>query len=170
MDEPATRPDSELAALARRIIDENRFMTIATADGGGRPWASPVWYAHSEYREFFWVSRPDTRHSVNISTRREVGVVIFDSTAIPGEGQAVYLSALAEEVPEAGLNQAIEVYSARSEATGLPRWPIADVRSPARHRLFVATASEQFVLDGDDRRLPVVAWTDRGSASTGEPG
>jgi pyridoxine/pyridoxamine 5'-phosphate oxidase len=162
MDEPATRSESELAALARRIIDENRFMTIATADGGGRPWASPVWYAHFEYREFFWVSRPDARHSVNIAARREVGVVIFDSTVIPGEGEAVYLSAVAGEVPEARLEQALEVYSARSEASGLPRWPIADVTSSARHRLFVATASEQFVLDEHDRRLPVVAWTDRG--------
>jgi Pyridoxamine 5'-phosphate oxidase len=35
------RPD-ELAAVAREIIDANRYMTLATADGDGRPWAAPV--------------------------------------------------------------------------------------------------------------------------------
>ena len=37
-------PD-DLGALTRSIIDSNRYMTLATADEQGSPWASPVWYS-----------------------------------------------------------------------------------------------------------------------------
>jgi hypothetical protein len=33
---------------AKEIIDANRYMTLATADAQGTPWASPVWFAHRE--------------------------------------------------------------------------------------------------------------------------
>jgi hypothetical protein len=39
----------ELEAAARTIIDANLYMTLATADEAGRPWASPVYYAPSNY-------------------------------------------------------------------------------------------------------------------------
>ena len=34
--------EDERAALARGIADTNLYMTLATADRDGRPWASPV--------------------------------------------------------------------------------------------------------------------------------
>jgi nitroimidazol reductase NimA-like FMN-containing flavoprotein (pyridoxamine 5'-phosphate oxidase superfamily) len=46
------------AAAARAIIDANRYMVLATADGSGLPWASPVYYAPAGYSEFYWVLRP----------------------------------------------------------------------------------------------------------------
>ena len=49
----------DLAAYARRIIDAHVYMTLATADAQGRPWASPVWFAHEDHTRFVWVSRPD---------------------------------------------------------------------------------------------------------------
>jgi predicted pyridoxine 5'-phosphate oxidase superfamily flavin-nucleotide-binding protein len=41
----------ELIDVARSIVDSNRYMTLATADESGRPWASPVWFAHAGYTE-----------------------------------------------------------------------------------------------------------------------
>jgi hypothetical protein len=38
---------------------------------------------------------------------------------------------------------------------GLDTWTADDVRAPAKHRLFRATASEQFVLSPHDDRIPV---------------
>ena len=58
--------------MAHSIIDSNRFMTLATADGDGVPWASPVWYAPSDDRAFFWVSRPAAAHSRNLDQRPQV--------------------------------------------------------------------------------------------------
>jgi hypothetical protein len=143
------------ADLAREIIDANRYMTLATADGDGRPWAAPVWYAHHGYTDLFWVSRPEARHSRNLAVRPEVGIVIFDSTVPEGEGQAVYVEALAEELGGAEREQGIAVISHRSEAHGAARWEVADVTVPAALRLYRARASAHFVLGAHDQRLAV---------------
>ncbi|HWM22686.1 MAG TPA: pyridoxamine 5'-phosphate oxidase family protein, partial [Ilumatobacteraceae bacterium] len=64
---------NELTAQARAILDANRYMTLATADESGVPWASPVWFASADYRAFFWVSAPGARHSRNLAARPQVG-------------------------------------------------------------------------------------------------
>jgi uncharacterized protein YhbP (UPF0306 family) len=147
--------DAELRARARGIVDANLYMTLATADGEGHPWASPVWYAHEDYREFLWVSRPDARHSRNLSERPEVGIVIFDSTVAVGGAEAVYVEAVAEELASAEREHGIELYSRRSEAAGAGRWGLADVTSPAPHRLYRARASAHFILAANDQRASV---------------
>lgn len=145
----------ELEAVARAIIDENRYMALGTADEDGAPWVSPVWYAPAGYREFFWVSSPDARHSHNIAARPEIAIVIFDSRAPVGSGQGVYMSAVAEQVEEAELERGMGIFSRRCELQGIRPWSQADVRPPARHRLYRAAASEHFVLDSRDRRIAV---------------
>jgi pyridoxine/pyridoxamine 5'-phosphate oxidase len=149
-----TRAD-DLHATARRLIDAAMYMTLATADDEGRPWASPVWFAPVDYAEFLWVSKPDARHSLNIAARPEVAIVIFDSTVRIGAAEAVYLEAVAEELSGSELELAIEVFSARSTAVGAREWTIADVTAPASLRLYRATASAWFVLDPNDQRVPV---------------
>ena len=143
------------ATVAREIIDANWYMTLATADGDGRPWASPVWYAHQGYTDLYWVSRPGARHSRNLAVRPEVGIVIFDSTVREGDGQAVYVEALAEELDGADRDEGIAILSHRSEAGGAARWGVADVSGPAPLRLYRARASAHFVLAANDRRLAV---------------
>ncbi len=147
--------DAELRARAREIVDANLYMTLATADGKGHPWAAPVWYAHEDYREFLWVSRPDARHSRNLSERPEVGIVIFDSTVAVGGAEAVYVEAVAEELAGAEREHGIELYSRRSEAAGAGRWGLADVTSPAPHRLYRARASAHFILAANDQRASI---------------
>ena len=104
----------ELEAIARRVIDSNRLMTIGTAGDEGDPWVSPVWYAPMEYRESFWVSSPDARRSRNIAKRPQASVVVFDSTAPVGAGQAVYVSA--------GGNWGAPTSSGASASTPAPPW------------------------------------------------
>jgi len=147
--------DQELEVIARAIIDSNRYMTLGTADESGLPWVSPVWYAPAEYRRFFWVSAPEARHSRNLAARPQVSIVIFDSQAAIGAGQAVYMSAVAEESTGDELEGGVATFSRRSEAQGARSWTNADVRPPARHRLYRAVASEHFVLAHQDQRLPV---------------
>jgi pyridoxine/pyridoxamine 5'-phosphate oxidase len=148
---------ARLSAIARDLIDRNRYLTLATADQAGQPWASPVWYAHTGYKEFFWVSSPDARHSRNVAARPQVSIVIFDSSLPPGATQAVYLSGAAEVVTRPGLPRCLQVYSRRSQDQGLPEWASGDVQPPARQRLYRAVAAALFVLKpGDvDARIPV---------------
>ena len=34
-----------MARVATAIVDASSYMTLATADHEGRPWASPTWFA-----------------------------------------------------------------------------------------------------------------------------
>ena len=142
-------------ADARAVIDSNSYMTLGTADESGRPWVSPVWFAHSGYREFFWVSSPDARHSINLAARPEVGIVIFDSQVSPAEAEAVYVSAMAEELSGDEVEPGIEVFSQRSESDGLTAYSRVDVEEPAKLRLYRAVATEHFALGAGSQRVPI---------------
>ena len=152
---PTSGSEIDPADVAGRVIDANAYMTLATADEEGRPWASPVWFAHDGYASFFWVSRPDARHSRNLAVRSQVGIVVFDSTIAVGGAEAVYVEAEAEQVSEAERDRALAVYSRRSEAHGGGPWAAEDVMGSATHRLYRATASAHYLLLGDDTRRPV---------------
>ncbi|MGI5202649.1 pyridoxamine 5'-phosphate oxidase family protein [Spirillospora sp. CA-108201] len=91
---------ANLDALARTVIDENRYMTLGTAEADRRPRLSPVYFTHAGYRTLYWVSSPDARHSGNIAARPEIAVVVYDSTAEVGHGRAVYIDAVASAVPD----------------------------------------------------------------------
>jgi Pyridoxamine 5'-phosphate oxidase len=142
-------------AEASAIIDGNAYMTLATADARGVPWASPVWFAHEGYTEFLWVSRPGARHSHNIAVRAEVGIVVFDSTVPIGNGRAVYMEATAGAVPDQDVARGIETFSQRSQAQGGAAWTAADVTGDAQFRLYRALAAQHFLLDEHDHRVPV---------------
>ena len=131
----------------RETIDRNRYMTLATADAQGNPWASPVWFAHVDYREFLWVSEPEAQHSKNLAERPELAIVIFDSRVFPDQAEAVYITATARETTEG-----IDAYSEQSVAQGLPPWTLADVTAPAKFRLYRATATDRWILAAGSAR------------------
>ena len=141
------------SAEARALIDASRYMVLGTAGADGSPWVSPVWFAHSGYRELYWVSAPGARHSRNLTERPAVSIAIFDSHVVPGEAFAVYMeasAARAEDV-EAGL----AVFNAKGLAQGLREWTADDVAEAARHRLYRAVALRQWVLGERDTRVEV---------------
>jgi pyridoxine/pyridoxamine 5'-phosphate oxidase len=141
--------------VAHRIIDAASYMTLATADTGGRPWATPVWFAQQDLREFIWVSRPGTQHSRNIAEWRDIALVVFDSAVPPGEGVGVYVEAVASEVDDGDRADALAVYTARSVARGIRPWHESDVTGAAQFRLYRAVASRVWVLDEHDGRVLV---------------
>jgi len=147
--------ERDWAAEGRRLIDKNLYMVVASADPTGQPWPSPVYFAHRDYREFFWVSDPESVHSKNLRERREVGIVIFDSTVKIGTGQGVYVLAVAQELPAHEVEEGIAAFSERSVGHGGEEWAPEDVREPSRHRLYRATAEAVYVLDEHDHRVEV---------------
>jgi pyridoxine/pyridoxamine 5'-phosphate oxidase len=115
---------SDLAAAAREIVESNLYVTLATADAEGRPWASPVWFAHEGYRDFLWVSRPEARHSRNLAARPELALVIFDSPAAPRDATAVYVERRGGELEARS-------WSTRSRSTrAAPRPPASPPGAP----------------------------------------
>ena len=149
------RGDSDPVATARTIIDANRYMVLGTADERGRPWVSPVYYAHVDYREFLWMSRPETLHSRNLVARPQISLVIFDSSVPIGTGQGVYMAATAEEVTGDARLAIIDVFSRRSLGHGGGAVALEDVEPPAELRLYCAAAAAHFILGSIDRLVAV---------------
>jgi pyridoxamine 5'-phosphate oxidase-like protein len=125
----------DLNAMARRVIDTNHYMTLATTDPGGRPRLSPVYYTPARYSDFYWVSSPQAQHSRNLAERPGAEIVIFDSTAPAGDGEAVYITATATAVPDDELD-AVCPEAFRTTA-GARRLTLDDLRGGAL-RLYVA--------------------------------
>jgi hypothetical protein len=78
-----TAEGEELGAIARRVIDPNRFTTVGAADEEGVSRVSPAWYAPAEYREYFRLSEPEARHSSNIADRPRRASCLGATTSVP---------------------------------------------------------------------------------------
>lgn len=145
------------------IITSNLYMTIASADESGKPWSSPVFFAVDDNYNFYWVSYTKATHSKNIRSRKEVGIVIFDSTAPEGEGDGVYFDAEAFELADLveikhamdflGQKVQFDEYRVKSidEVTGSAAWRIYVARPKKITTLSGTTINGQYV----DRRVEV---------------
>jgi nitroimidazol reductase NimA-like FMN-containing flavoprotein (pyridoxamine 5'-phosphate oxidase superfamily) len=150
--------------LARRVIDDNHFMVLGTAQPDGTPRVSPVFYSHAGYRDLYWISSPRAQHSRNVAAQPRVEIVIYNSQVDPGPGTAaVYLGATAAQVPDAELASAVDAAFA-SARKGVRAYGADELSGDAELRLYraVVRSVEIHVRGGDpvrgtgiDRRLAV---------------
>jgi uncharacterized protein YhbP (UPF0306 family) len=147
--------DRDPAAVARHIIDTNQYMVVATVNPGGTPWISPVWFAHDGYRAFLWLSRPGRRHSGNVAARPQVAITIFDSTQELGKGFGVTMEAVAAELGGPDLARAAEIVNEKSVAAGGGMFTVEQLGPGGTLRLYRAVATSQYVILGDDERIPI---------------
>jgi uncharacterized protein YhbP (UPF0306 family) len=154
----------DLSHTARNIIDSILYMVLGTSDEHGQPWVSPVYFASEQYREFYWISSPEVRHSRNMLVRPQISIVVFDSRIAVGLGQAVYMSAVAEELTGQHVDRGLKIYNGRFQnpaeraERGVLTINPEDVQAPALYRLYRAIAQEHWVLDPaghPDHRTPV---------------
>ena len=129
----------DLEAMARDVIDTNRYLTLGTTEQDHRPRLSPVYFTHHAYRDFYWVSSPQARHSSNIAARPDIAIVIFDSTAEIGQGRAVYLTATATIVADTDLARRCAEALARVDARA-KRFEPHELSGDAALRLYCAHA------------------------------
>lgn len=131
---------SELQNMVRRIIDNNRYMTLGTVEPDGLSRLSPVYFTHHEYRTLYWVSSPDARHSQNVTRQRSVAIVIFDSSVDPGSTEAVYVTSSAEQVPDIELDAECAV-AFRDVGGGARAFAPEELSGQAQLRLYRATVT-----------------------------
>jgi nitroimidazol reductase NimA-like FMN-containing flavoprotein (pyridoxamine 5'-phosphate oxidase superfamily) len=136
--------------IAREILAAGSYVVLATADGDGVPWSSPVWFATEDNRELYWVSHPEAHHSRNIAVRPQIALVVFDSTVAAGHGQAVYMTATAEQLTDpAAIERGLAVFSGEADRQGLGEWGLDRISGEARLRLYRASMHEHWILDPD---------------------
>jgi hypothetical protein len=85
---------------AAEVLRTIRYATVATADLQARPWNSPVYSAHDDELNIFWISDKQNKHSQNIQQNPLVFIVFYDSTLPPGQGQGLYFSATVSELSD----------------------------------------------------------------------
>jgi hypothetical protein len=134
----------DLEEMARRVLDTNRYMTIASLGEDGRPWATPVYFSPHRYRELYWISEPEAQHSRNIAARPGISVVVFDSSVPIGGAEAVYMRAEAHEVTEPTAEECEVAFRPRYE--GVKAFSPTELRAPARLRLYRANVTQHWVL------------------------
>ncbi|GAB2866447.1 hypothetical protein GCM10027176_80210 [Actinoallomurus bryophytorum] len=182
---PSGLPEDELGVMwdtVPRLLAQHRYLVLATADGDGRPWATPVFYAADGERRILWVSAPDSRHSRNIAARPDVAITVFDTHAPIGGAEALYLEATAEPVAADARVAALALLNTRVPASH--RLGPEDLEPAGPLRVYQAVITSHFVLvrGGDtrfdnvtDARLPVTppgpgTSPPRGSAARGATG
>lgn len=139
----------QLSKRAQEIIDKILYVTIASVDGNGQPWNSPVFSAHDENLNFYWGSHIDSQHSKNIKDTGKVFLVIYDSTVEAGAGEGVYVEAAAGEILDP-----VEIKRVHKLLQGrrpVPYWKLNEVVAPAPVRLFKATPSQIWMNDDGER-------------------
>jgi hypothetical protein len=143
----------DLADHGRALLDANPFLTLGTADSGGRPWTSPVYFAADGLREFYWCSQSDALHSRNVRERPAVSVVVFDSSVQPYHGRALYAAGVACELAGDDLERGLIIFPGPADRGGaaLTR---DDVTGSSPYRLYRATASDVWVLCPREPRQP----------------
>lgn len=144
---------NDLVEHARELLAANAYLTLGTADAAGRPWVSPVYMAADGLQRFYWVSAIDARHSLNLAERPSVSLVAFDSTVQPYHGRAVYAEGEARAVQGDAIDRALTIYPgpASRGATPVTR---EDVTGSSPYRLYLATATEVWVLCPREPRMP----------------
>ena len=106
--------NDDLPEIGRKLIDTTLFMTLGTADERpARPGCRPCTSRRTATPSFYWVSVPDVTHSVNIASRPQVSIVVYDSQQRPGSGLAVYMSATAAQVAAEDLDRSLHLYNHR---------------------------------------------------------
>ncbi len=86
---------------AQEIIENIKYITIATVSEDGQPWNTPVaaFRFDNDYI-FYWASWTENQHSKNIRINGKAFIVIYDSTPQEGPTEGVYILAEAMELNE----------------------------------------------------------------------
>lgn len=129
--------------IAKKIISEIMFITIATSSKDGVPWNSPVYSSYDENYNFYWSSSPEAKHSVNIKENNQVAIVIYDSTDPEGTGRGVYIKAIAHEVmDEKEIEKALGLLYGRKNKN--PK-PIMDFIGDSPRRVYQAVPQKFWI-------------------------
>lgn len=131
---------------ARKIIEENIYLTLATADKDGLPWVSPLYCVHDEKINFYWTSSPDSRHSRNLKENgNNAAFVVFDSNAKTGTGEGVYFEGEVNEIlDEVELSRVVKIFYAQR---GREPKPISGFLHEAPRRMYKAVYEKAWIND-----------------------
>lgn len=110
--------EEDIAAKAKRIIEHNIYITLATASKNGAPWVSPVYTGHDANYNFYFSSAETAQHIQFIKENNQIMFVMFDSTVVRGKGEGVYMQGKVYELKTTEeVLEAYKYFYSRNDAT-----------------------------------------------------
>ena len=152
----------DLRAMAREVLDEQRYIVLGTIDADGRPRVSPVYFTPHRHTDLYWVSHPGTHHSANLAARRPGDRRGLRLDVGARTRRAVYVDGRAREIPADELDAHCPV--AFDPARGGRAFAPAELTGTADLRLWVLhveswevhiPAGHPTLGTGRDRRVPI---------------
>ncbi len=140
----------DLDKRAKEIIEQIRYITIASVTEDGMPWNSPVFAAYDKDYNFYFSTHTDSQKAKNIKNNPNVFIAIYDSTVPPGTGEGVYIQATVQQIN--GLDEIKRLY----HDILMPRhdnhfWDIAALSGDGPIRLYKATPQKAWMNDDGEK-------------------
>jgi uncharacterized protein YhbP (UPF0306 family) len=107
-----------LNQLARDVITNNEYLTLATIDEFGKPWTCILAYAFDADYSFYFVSLPTANHSKHTVQNHDVSFTIFDSHQDFGKGVGLQGVGSVTEVQKEGFDSVSSTYFSRQYPYG----------------------------------------------------
>jgi nitroimidazol reductase NimA-like FMN-containing flavoprotein (pyridoxamine 5'-phosphate oxidase superfamily) len=136
-------PSSE---KAKEIIAKIAYITVASISEKGEPWNAPVFTAYDENSNFYWGTYRNSQKSQNIRANKNVFLVIYDSTVVPGSGEGVYIKANATELEDP--KEIAFAHKLLWDRHVVPYWKLEQVQGSAPIRLYKATPEKVWMNGG----------------------
>lgn len=126
---------------AKQILAENIYCTVATTSISGIPWISPVFFGYDKDFNIYWISDKNSKHSQLIRQNPKVAIVIFNSQAAEGKGDAVYIEAEAYELTDENeVKEGVRIRDSRAKVEEFRVKKIEEVINDGVWRVYKAVA------------------------------
>jgi uncharacterized protein YhbP (UPF0306 family) len=145
---------------AKKIVNDNIFMDLATSDKRGLPWATPIRYYLDNDYNFYFISSKHSRHMKNLEANPNIAFSIYDSRARGDDIDGLQIRARAKVLDKLELIKATKIIYKilKSDLKLTPT--INKFRGIAAMRLVKIKPLEIYKLDtrskpGEDTRIKV---------------
>lgn len=102
--------DKDIYEKTKELIEENKFLSLATVDNDGNLWSTPLSYSYDEDYNFYFTSELDSQHIINIIDNPNVSFTIFDSTKRVSEVDGLQIRGIVGEVDKKDLEAVVKNY------------------------------------------------------------
>ncbi|MEU0084682.1 pyridoxamine 5'-phosphate oxidase family protein [Streptomyces sp. NPDC006274] len=159
---PPLRPAVTAADLdsmvdrTRRLLDEARYLNLATVSPDGRPWVATMEYAWlGDPLRFLFGSARGSRHSRDIASSPQISGSLFLGAGAAGLDIAAVdgaqFTGTCAEVPAGDLGRYHSAFyeAVFPDAAERARWalPPTSLRAPADHRLYLIEVERWWLID-----------------------
>ena len=96
--------------LARDIIKNNKFLSLATVSNSGEIWNTPLSYVTDNDYNFYFVTAIDSKHIEHITENPYVAFTIFDSNKRVSDIDGLQIKGIVGELEKERLPEIVKMY------------------------------------------------------------